>query len=51
MKGKLAILITKGTRDEAHHYAAIAREKKMGKTIDLVNKDLQNKNQALDKFK
>ena len=42
-KGKLAILITKGTRDEAHHYAAIAREKKMKKTIELVKQDLKNK--------
>ncbi len=52
MKGKLAILITKDTRDEAHHYAAIAREKKMHKTIDIVNKELQNKDktQRLNKF-
>ncbi len=42
-KGKLAILITKGTRDEAHHYAAIAREKKMKKTIESVKQDLKNK--------
>lgn len=42
-KGKLAILITKGTRDEAHHYAAIAREKKMRKTIESVSEDLKNK--------
>ncbi|MEK6811013.1 MAG: DEAD/DEAH box helicase [Nanoarchaeota archaeon] len=51
MKGKLAILITKDTRDEAHHYASIAREKKMHRTIDIVNKELSDKNQALDKFK
>ena len=51
MKGKLAILITKGTKDEAHHYASIAREKKMHKTIESVNKDLQDKNRTLDKFK
>ncbi len=42
-KGKLAILITKGTRDEAHHYAAIARERKMKKTIESVKQDLKNK--------
>jgi len=43
-KGKLAILITKGTRDEAYHYAAIARERKMRKTIESVKQDLKNKN-------
>jgi Fanconi anemia group M protein len=42
-KGKLAILITKGTRDEAYHYASIAREKKMKKTIESVKEDLKNK--------
>lgn len=42
-KGKLAILITKGTRDEAYHYASIAREKKMKKTIESVKQDLKNK--------
>lgn len=50
-KGKLVILITKGTRDEIHHYASIAREKKMKKTIDLVKEDLKNKNTNLNNFK
>ncbi|MSS74337.1 DEAD/DEAH box helicase [Candidatus Pacearchaeota archaeon] len=50
MPGKLAILITKNTRDEAHHYAAIAREKKMHKTIESVKKDLQNKTKTLEEF-
>ncbi len=51
MPGKLAILITKNTRDEAHHYASIAREKKMYKTIDSVQRDMQNKTLSLDDFK
>jgi Fanconi anemia group M protein len=41
--GKLVILVTKGTRDEIHHYAASAREKKMYKTIEQVKKDLKLK--------
>ncbi len=51
MPGKLAILITKNTRDEAHHYASIAREKKMYRTIDSVQRDMQNKTLRLDDFK
>jgi Fanconi anemia group M protein len=51
MPGKLVILITKNTRDEAHHYASIAREKKMYKTIDAVKRDIQNRVPTLDDFK
>lgn len=50
MPGKLAILITKGTRDEAHHYASIAREKKMHRTIESVQKDLNTKGKTLKDF-
>ncbi len=39
--GKLFILITKDTRDVAYHYAAIAREKKMHRTIAEVKDDLR----------
>lgn len=42
MKGKLIILITKGTRDEAHYYVSRAREKKMNSVIDLVKKELNS---------
>ncbi|MEK6909065.1 MAG: DEAD/DEAH box helicase [Nanoarchaeota archaeon] len=49
-KGKLVILITKGTRDEAYHYASIAREKKMKKIIESVKKELDNKPITLDDF-
>ena len=49
--GKLAILITKGTRDEAHHYASIAREKKMHRTIESVKQDLKNRSKTLNDFK
>ncbi len=49
--GKLAILITKGTRDEVNHYASIAREKKMHRTIASVKQDLKNKSQTLERFR
>lgn len=51
-KGKLMILITKGTRDEIHHYASSAREKKMHKTIHEIKQHLkdQKRNPSLDKF-
>jgi Fanconi anemia group M protein len=42
--GKLIILVTKDTRDEIHHYASNARERKMYKTIDIVKQELKNKN-------
>ena len=51
MPGKLAILITKNTRYEAHHYASIAREKKMHRTIEAVKQDLNNKEKTLKDFK
>jgi Fanconi anemia group M protein len=51
--GKLIILITKDTRDEIHHYASAARERKMYKTIESVKKELKenNKNKTLGDFK
>src|SRR3989344_5374636 len=50
-EGKLVILITKGTRDEAHHYASIARERKMRRTVETVKQDLQHKDKTLSSFK
>lgn len=41
--GKLIILVTKDTRDEIHHYASSAREKKMYKTIELIRNEIKNK--------
>lgn len=49
-KGKLIILITKDTRDEIHHYASSAREKKMYKLIETVKKDLKT-NQRMKTLK
>jgi Fanconi anemia group M protein len=51
--GKLIILVTKDTRDEIHHYAAGARERKMYKTIESVKKELKEKQKSktLDDFK
>ncbi len=42
MKGKLIILITKKTRDEAFYYVARARERKMHTAIDSIKKNLAN---------
>jgi len=36
MKGKLVILITKGTRDESFYYVSRAKEKQMHKAIDTI---------------
>ena len=49
--GKLFILMTKDTRDIAHHYASSAREKKMHKNIDEAKKELKNKTPKLSDFK
>jgi len=43
MKGKLIILITKGTRDEGYYWAAFHKEKKMYKAINHIKEDLENK--------
>ncbi len=40
MKGKLFILITKKTRDEAYYYVSRSKEKKMHSAIDTIKKDL-----------
>ncbi len=42
MKGKLIILITKNTRDEAHYYVSRAREKTMHSAINTIKQDLNN---------
>ena len=44
--GKLMILVTRDTRDEAHHYAAAAREKKMHKTIHAIKEELKERNKT-----
>ena len=43
MKGKLIILMTKKTRDEAHYYVSRFRERKMHSAIDQIKKDLRQK--------
>ncbi len=40
--GKLIILITKSTRDEAYYYASRTKEKKMHSAIDSIRQDLNN---------
>jgi ERCC4-related helicase len=39
-KGKLIIIVTKGTRDERFFYVSRAREKKMKTTIEKIKKDM-----------
>ncbi len=41
-KGKLIMLITKKTRDEAHYYVSRSREKQMEKSIIKIQQDLEN---------
>jgi Fanconi anemia group M protein len=48
--GKLIILVTKDTKDEIHHYASSAREKKMYKVIDIVKKEIQNQPKTISDF-
>jgi len=50
--GKLLILITKDTKDEIHHYASSAKERKMHKTLETIKEQLKKKteNPTLNKF-
>jgi len=48
--GKLIILMTKDTRDIAFHYASLARERKMYKSLELVKKELKENKNKLDNF-
>jgi Fanconi anemia group M protein len=43
MPGKLIILMVKDTRDEAYHWSAFHKEKKMYKSINNIKEDLENK--------
>lgn len=43
MKGKVIMLITSKTRDEAYFYSSKAKERKMGTAIDSVRKGLNEK--------
>jgi len=44
MRGKLIMLITRKTRDEAYFYASRAREKKMHSAINTIKENLRNGN-------
>lgn len=48
--GKLFILLTKDTKDESSYYTAIAREKKMYKTIETVKAEMKTKSKKLSDF-
>lgn len=47
MKGKIIMLITRKTRDEAYFYASRAKEKKMHSAISDVRESLSNNNKSL----
>ncbi len=51
MKGKLIILITKGTRDEYFYYASRAREKKMHRAIDTIKESFFKKAGSMEEQK
>ena len=51
MEGKMIMLITTGTRDEAYYWAAISREKKMKKAVDDLKKDFADKDIEKEKQK
>ncbi len=44
MKGKLIVLITKKTRDEAFYYVSRSKDKKMRSAINSIREDLKNGN-------
>ncbi len=48
--GKLIIMITKNTRDEAFHYAALAKERRMHKAISKIQEEINNKPKTLKDF-
>lgn len=43
IKGKLIMLVTRKTRDEAYYWAAFQKEKKMKKAIEEIQKDFDEK--------
>jgi len=49
-EGKLIMLITKNTRDEAYYYASLSKEKKMHKTIKEMKDKLENNNKQQTLF-
>jgi len=51
MEGKLIMLITKNTRDEAFYYVSKAKEKRMHSAINSIKEDLANGNQLIKKQK
>ena len=51
-KGRVVILLAKGTRDEAYYYAGISKERKMAKTVNNLKKTGLNteKQATLERF-
>lgn len=51
MRGKLIMLITKKTRDEAYFYASRAKEKKMHSAINSIKETLKDRKDIQEKLK
>ena len=49
MPGKIKILITKNTRDQAYHYASKAKEKRMHTSIEQIKQDFQKQDKKEQK--
>lgn len=47
MPGKLIMLVTRKTHDEAYHWAAIAKERKMNGILSNINEHLKDKKEQL----
>lgn len=49
-QGKVIVLLTKGTRDEAYHWSAHQKEKQMKKTLYQMQRGLDEKQKSLGEF-
>ena len=48
--GRVVVLITERTREEAYHWAGQNREKRMKQLLKRIDKDIKNKQLKLDGF-
>ncbi len=48
--GRVVVLITEGTREEAYHWAGQSREKRMKEMLRRIDKDIKNRQLSLDGF-
>lgn len=48
--GRVVVLITEGTREEAYHWAGQRREKRMRELLQRIDRDIKNRQLSLDGF-